>query len=91
MPILISPIMTEKSLAHVAEGRYVFEVSSKANKVSIAKAVEDLYKVNVVAVRVISVKGKKKLVRGRFESTRKDWKKAIITLKKGQKIPGYEE
>lgn len=89
--ILVAPIITEKSLGGVALGRYVFEVSAKANKASIARAIEDLYKVEVTSVRVLNVKGKTKLVRGRYKSKTKDWKKAVITLKKGQKIPGFED
>jgi large subunit ribosomal protein L23 len=91
MQVLITPVITEKSLGKIAEGRYVFKVSSKANKASIAVAIEELYKVDVVAVRIINVKGKLKLIRGRFPSQKKDWKKAIISLKKGQKIAGFEE
>jgi len=91
MQILISPVITEKSLGKVAEGRYVFKVSVRANKPSVAHAVEGLYKVDVVSVNIVNVKGKTKLVRGQFRSQKKDWKKAIITLKKGQKITGFDE
>ncbi len=91
MQILIAPVITEKSLGQVKAGVYVFEVARCANKASIARAVEDLYKVDVTAVRVTRVKGKKKMIRGRFEAQQKNWKKAVITIKKGQKIPGYEQ
>lgn len=91
MQILISPVITEKSLGGIGLGRYVFKVSSRANKATVAKAVESLYKVDVTTVRIINVKGKIKLIRARYESKKKDWKKAIVILKKGQKIPGFEE
>ena len=61
----------------------------KANKIEIRKAIEELFKVKVLAVNTIGMKGKKKQV-GRVEGTRSDWKKAIVTLAPGEKIPGLE-
>jgi len=89
MQILISPLITEKSLAKTEKGYYTFIVAKKANKPQIAKAVSDLYNVSVSSVNVIRVKGEEKLIRGRFKTTTKDYKKAIVALKEGQKIPGF--
>jgi len=89
MQILISPLITEKSLAKTEKGYYTFMVAKKANKPQIAKAVSDLYNVSVSSVNVIRVKGEEKLIRGRFKTTTKDYKKAIVALKVGQKIPGF--
>ena len=89
MQILISPIITEKSLEKTEKGYYTFMVAPKANKATIAKAVKDLYGVDVIAVNVMRIKGEEKLIRGRFKTKTKDYKKAILTLKKGQKIAGF--
>jgi len=89
MQILISPIITEKSLEKTEKGYYTFMVLRKANKPTIAKAVKDLYGVDVISVNVMRIKGEEKLIRGRFKAKTKEYKKAIIALKKGQKIPGF--
>ena len=91
MQILIKPIITEKSLAKTSSGCYVFKVAKNANKAQIASAIFDLYQVKPVKVNIIRLKAEKKLVRSRFAVAVKSWKKAIVTLKKGQKIPGFEE
>ena len=62
MQILISPLITEKSLAKTEKGYYTFIVAKKANKPQIAKAVEDLYGVRVRSVNVIRLKGEEKLI-----------------------------
>ncbi|MBM2820789.1 MAG: ribosomal protein large subunit ribosomal protein [Candidatus Berkelbacteria bacterium] len=91
MQILIRPIITEKSLIGVRDGRYVFEVAKKANQPQIAQEIKKIYKVDVVKVNIINVKGEKKLIRQKYTAKIKGIKKAIVTLKKGQKIPGFEE
>ncbi|HNT98328.1 MAG TPA: 50S ribosomal protein L23 [Elusimicrobiales bacterium] len=84
--ILISPILSEKSVTQKDEAnRYTFRVAAAANKTEIRKAVESLFKVKVSAVNTVSVRGKFHRV-GRSEGRRSDWKKAIITVKQGQKI-----
>jgi large subunit ribosomal protein L23 len=84
--VLISPILSEKSVAHKdKENRYTFRVAAAANKTEIRKAVEELFKVKVSAVNTVSVHGKFHKV-GRYEGRRSDWKKAIVTVKQGQKI-----
>lgn len=78
-------LRTEKGSALEAQGKYIFEVSSRANKVQVKKAVEEIYKVKVVSVNITIMAGKRKRVRQDFGYT-PDWKKAIVTLKAGHKI-----
>ena len=88
--LIKGPIITEKSHLLKAEGNKVtLKVDVKANKIEIRKAIEELFKVKVLSVNTISMKGKMKQV-GRIEGVRSDWKKAIITLAPGEKIPGLE-
>ncbi len=89
--ILISPMITEKTMSKVADGVYTFKVNQKANKIQIAQAIKDLYKVKVEKVNVVKVKSEEKLVRGKYQAKLKGFKKAIVRIKKGQKIPGFEE
>ncbi len=87
--ILVRPLITEKSSYLSPYGQYVFEVALKTNKVEIAKAIERAYGVKPVKVNIVRVGGKK--VRyGRTSGTTKRWKKAIVTLKPGDKIEVYE-
>ncbi|MCM1165482.1 MAG: 50S ribosomal protein L23 [Lachnospiraceae bacterium] len=83
--IIIKPIITEHSMDCLAQGKYTFKVAKDANKIEIAKAVEQLFKgVKVAKVNTISVRGRKKRM-GRNEGYTSDWKKAIVTLKEGSK------
>jgi len=90
MRVIYKPIISEKSMNETATGKYIFKVAPKANKQQIAKAIEEMYKVAVLKVNSIKVKPEERLVRGRFKSKTKLWKKAIVTIKKGQKIEGFE-
>ena len=84
--VLIAPILSEKSVITKDEqNRYTFRVNPKATKPEIKKAVETLFKVKVSAVRTAMLPGKLHRV-GRYEGYRSDWKKAIVTVKEGQKI-----
>jgi len=83
--VLDSPHIAEKSTELLEINQYVFKVSDKANKIEIKKAVEELYGVEVVSVRVINVHRKKRRV-GRTQGWRAGYKKAIVKLKKGQEI-----
>ena len=84
--VLISPILSEKSVnMKDTENRYTFKVNPKANKSEIKKAVETLFKVKVTAVRTANQPGKLHKV-GRYEGYRSDWKKAMVSVKAGQKI-----
>lgn len=78
-------IRTEKGASFEPKGKYLFWVAKDANKIEIRKAVEDIYKVNVTDVNTTIVPGKKRRVRYQIGKT-PDWKKAIVTLRKGQKI-----
>lgn len=88
--IVLKPIISEKSLGMVENDKYVFKVHLSANKPEITKEIENLYKVKVTGVNIIKVRGENRLSRGRYKIKTTDWKKAIITLKKGDKISGYE-
>jgi large subunit ribosomal protein L23 len=95
--ILIRPVVSEKSYAAMAQGRYVFRCRPDANKIEIKKAVEDLFseqKIEVVAVNTVTVRGKVRLRsrgRTRVEGRSPAWKKAIVTLAEGQSIKGLFE
>ena len=79
------PIITEKATILSEQNKTVFKVHSGANKRSIKKNIEKLFKVNVIKVNKINTKTKKKIKQGRL-STKSGYKKAIVTLKKGQSI-----
>ena len=80
-----NPIITEKSTILSEQNKTVFKVHEKANKKTIKKNIERIFKVNVIKVNIINQKPKLKMKQGR-KSTKNGYKKAIITLKKGQSI-----
>ena len=83
--IIETIVRTEKGSLLETEGKYVFQVSKKANKVEVKKAVEAIYNVKVGSVNMMTVPGKKKRVRRDFGYTT-PWKKAVVTLKEGNSI-----
>ncbi|HEX9664229.1 MAG TPA: 50S ribosomal protein L23 [Patescibacteria group bacterium] len=87
--VLIKPVMTEKSTFLGEQSKYVFEVSQRANKIMVKQAIKAVYGVDPVKVNITKVKGKQIRV-GRRTGKRKDWKKAVVNLKKGQKIEVFE-
>lgn len=89
--VIKRPIITEKSTAQAAQGKYTWEVSEKASKREIGQAVEKLFGVTVLDVKTANVKGKE-VRRGRRRAPGKtsDWKKAVVTLKEGDKIELFE-
>ena len=88
--VVLRPIVTEKSsLAKETGNQYVFEVARDANKIEIAKAVERLFKVKVLAVRVMNMEGKKRRL-GKFAGKRSDWRKAIVKVSPKDKISFFE-
>ena len=87
--IVIRPIITERGNESMSIGRYTFEVYIGANKHQIKKAVEDLFKVHVMDVNTMIVKGKFRGL-GRLKGKRKDWKKAVVSLREGDSIPLFE-
>ena len=87
--ILLRPLVTEKVSDLSGLNKYVFVVSDKANKIEVAKAIVEVYGVKPSKVNILNMEGKR-VRRGRITGKRKDWKKAIITLPKGQSINVYE-
>ena len=88
--LIKGPIITEKTHAmRDAANKVTFRVAVKANKIEIRKAIEELFKVKVLGVNTVRVRGKAKRV-GRTEGMRPNWKKAIVTLAPGEKISGLE-
>ncbi|MFH1662400.1 MAG: 50S ribosomal protein L23 [Chloroflexota bacterium] len=87
--VLRRPMITEKNSQLQALGKYVFKVADDANKNQIKQAVEKSFKVDVTAVNVITVPGKQRRL-GRRQVLTPCWKKAIVTLKPGDKIELFE-
>lgn len=88
--ILRRPLVTEKSTDDKdLHNKLYFEVDRRANKIEIKQAVEQIFKVDVLQVRTMSVKGKLKRV-GRYLTKRPDSKKAIVTIKPGQRVEFFE-
>ena len=85
MEIIIKPIITEKATILSEQNKTVFKVHKGANKRTIKKNIEKLFKVSVIKINIINTKSKKKIKQGKL-STKSGYKKAIITLKKGQSI-----
>ena len=86
--VLIRPVISEKSVGLVEENKYSFWVDPAANKIEVKHAVEKMFKVHVEAVRTLNVRGKVKR-QGRYVGTTPERKKAIVTLKAGDKIEGF--
>ena len=82
---IISPIVTEKSTNISEQNKIVFKVPAKANKKNLKKNIEKIFKVNVTKINIINKKNRIKITRGKKIKV-KGYKKAIITLKKGQNI-----
>ena len=82
---IISPIVTEKSTNLSEQNKIVFKVSNKLNKIILKKNIEKIFKVNVIKVNIINKQSRKKITRGKKVKIL-GYKKAIITLKKGQSI-----
>ena len=82
---IISPIITEKSTNLSEQNKVVFKINKKANKISLKKNIEKIFKVNVIKVNIINKQKRTKTKRGKKVKVR-GYKKAIVTLKKGQNI-----
>jgi len=87
--VLRRPVITEKSTMLGDQGQYVFEVARDANKIEIRRAVETVFKVNVQSVNVSHVRGKMRRM-GRSMGLTSSWKKAVVTLRQGQKIELFQ-
>ena len=84
--VIIRPIITEHSYDGIENGVYTFEVAKTANKIEIAQAIEELFKVKVVKVNVLNVKPKPKRYRYAYRGQTRTWKKAMVTLQEGDRI-----
>ncbi|MDD2493106.1 MAG: 50S ribosomal protein L23 [Bacilli bacterium] len=87
--IIVKPLITEKSTKLVEERKYTFEVMQGVNKVEVKKAVEEIFKVNVIKVNMINVRKKERRV-GKYEGFRPAVRKAIVTLAEGQTLDVFE-
>lgn len=88
--IILKPVITERSMDDLQEGKYTFKVAKDANKSEIRKAVEVLFGVKVAKVNTLNCNGKIKRV-GRFYGKTADWKKAIVTLTEDSKAIEFFE
>lgn len=89
--IIRRPLVTEKSTTlREQENIISFEVAGNANKIQVKQAVEELFKVKVEEVRLFNVRGKMKRM-GRFVGKKRDWRKAYVRLKEGEKAPEFVE
>ncbi len=87
--ILIEPVVSEKSYALMADGKYTFRVDDRAHKTQIARAVEEVFDVTVLNVRTQSIRSKPKR-RGLHSGKTRSWKKAIVKLAPGDRIELFE-
>lgn len=87
--ILIEPVLSEKSNIMREQAKYCFKVDSRADKIQVMEAVRRMFNVHPTACNIINVTSKPKRLRGRPGRTA-EWKKAIVTLKKGETIPVFE-
>ncbi len=87
--VVIRPIVTEKSVQIMSKGWYTFEVDKRASKSKIKSAVEELFNVKVEKVNIVNFKPRPRSL-GRYVGKTRSWKKAIVKLKPGQKIEGFE-
>ncbi len=87
--VLRRPLITEKSTTLQAQNKYAFEVANEANKLQVKQAVEKAFKVKVTGVNMMNVPGKIQRV-GRQLTQSQSWKKAVVTLRPGDKIEFFE-
>ena len=83
--IIIRPIITEQSMEDMDIKKYVFEVAKDANKIEIAKAVEEIFGVRVIKVTTLNVRGRSKRVGANPAGTTRSWKKAVVKLSEDSK------
>lgn len=88
--IIVRPIITEKSMAGIAQKKYTFEVAKSATKIDIARAIEEVFEVKVKKVNTMNVRGQLRR-QGRSEGYTKSWKKAIVTLTDDSKTISFFE
>lgn len=88
--IILQPILSEKSLMGSEAAKFTFMVADHANKHEVAQAIKTIFKVDPIKVNIIKVQAEDRMVRGRTKAHSKSYKKAIVTLQKGQKIEGFD-
>ncbi len=87
--VIVEPVISEKSYALIADGKYTFRVNDRAHKTQIARAVEQIFDVRVAAVRTAKVHSKPKR-RGVHRGKTRSWKKAVVQLAPGDRIELFE-
>jgi large subunit ribosomal protein L23 len=87
--VIVRPVVSEKSYALIAEGKYTFRVADRAHKTQIAHAIEEIFDVHVDAVRTSQVRAKPKR-RGLTAGRTRGWKKAVVQLAPGERIELFE-
>ena len=87
--VILEPVVSEKSYALMADGKYTFRVDDRAHKTQIARAVEEIFNVEVVAVRTMKVRPKPKR-RGQHAGRTRGWKKAVVQLGPNDRIELFE-
>jgi large subunit ribosomal protein L23 len=91
--VVLQPVISEKSMDETRRGKYTFRVHVDANKFQVKSAVEELFKVHVTEVNVLTTKAKEKSLnrrRGRQRGWTSPWKKAIVSIAAGEKIEFFE-
>jgi large subunit ribosomal protein L23 len=91
--IVLRPVISEKSMDILQHGKYTFEIRGGVSKIQVSAAVEEIFKVKVLDVNVLTTKSKEKrggMRRSRVAGRTTPWRKAIVTLAPGQKIEGFE-
>ncbi len=87
--VIVEPVISEKSYALMAEGKYTFRVNDRAHKTQVARAVSEIFGVRVAAVRTAKVRAKPKR-RGLHRGRTRSWKKAVVQLAPGERIEMFE-
>jgi len=87
--IIIRPVVSEKSYEQIEKNKYTFEVDKNAPKEEIRQAIETIFKVHVTGVNTMKVRGRIKR-QGRTSGRTRDWKKAVVTLREGDRIEVFE-
>ena len=87
--VIIEPVVSEKSYALMADGKYTFRVDDRAHKTQVAKAVEEIFDATVLNVRTQTIRSKPKR-RGLHSGRTRSWKKAIVKLAPGDRIELFE-
>ena len=88
--VIVAPVITEKSHLSLEHGKYTFKVAARATKIDVRNAVEKIFDVDVDKINIQNNRAKRKTF-GRYVGTSTAWKKAVVTVKKGQKIDQFFE